>query len=367
MKNEWKPVGLSDVADVAWGDTKVTKKSYVACGYPAFSATGQDGFLPYFDYEGPGVVVSAIGAQCGKSWYAHGAWSCIKNTIRILPKVGVSDARFLFYSIQARNFFPVRGSAQPFIAQEDARRASLRLPPLPVQRRIAAVLGAMDDLIEANERVILGLELTVNAVFEREGFDVPGDTRLGEVIAVNPPTASPRGEAPYIDMASLPTNKSSIRSAGRRQAKGGARFLNGDALVARITPCLENGKAAYVDCLASDEVGVGSTEFLVLRGAAASGRWAYSLTRSGRFRSYAISRMNGTSGRQRVGADSIAAYPIAIPGEDALGRFERIADPAFKTIRALTLEIESLRTARDDLLPLLMSGRISPGEVDLGV
>ena len=75
-------VRLGEIADVNWGDTSVTKSSYVDQGYPAYSATGADGFLPYADYDRQGIILSAIGARCGKIWFAEGKWSCIKNTIR---------------------------------------------------------------------------------------------------------------------------------------------------------------------------------------------------------------------------------------------------------------------------------------------
>lgn len=78
----WSIVSLGDLADIQWGDTSTTKASYVAYGFTAYSASGPDGFLDHADIIHDGVVLSAIGAQCGKSWYARGSWSCIKNTIR---------------------------------------------------------------------------------------------------------------------------------------------------------------------------------------------------------------------------------------------------------------------------------------------
>jgi len=58
---------LGDVTNLNWGDTKTTKKSYTHVGFPAYSATGQDGFLPYHDFDCTGVVLSAIGANCGRT------------------------------------------------------------------------------------------------------------------------------------------------------------------------------------------------------------------------------------------------------------------------------------------------------------
>ena len=77
MSSDRQIFTLGDVADVSWGDTSTTKKSYSSSGFDAYSASGRDGLLPYFDYDRTGVVISAIGAECGKTWLAKGKWSCI--------------------------------------------------------------------------------------------------------------------------------------------------------------------------------------------------------------------------------------------------------------------------------------------------
>ncbi|MBW9249955.1 MAG: hypothetical protein GJU72_13015, partial [Acidithiobacillus ferriphilus] len=71
----WSYSRLGDVADVNWGNTRVTKKFYVDQGYLAYSATGPDGFLPYYEHDHVGVVVSAIGVNSGYTWLALGKWS----------------------------------------------------------------------------------------------------------------------------------------------------------------------------------------------------------------------------------------------------------------------------------------------------
>lgn len=144
----WAQFNLGKVADVTWGDTSTTKKSYVDDGYTAFSASGPDGFLDHYDYDQTGIVVSAIGAQCGKIWKASGKWSCIKNTMRILPNSdAVSiDYLFQFLSIDA---FPKRGTGQPFIRQQDARAIPVPIPPLPEQQRIVDILEEQFSRLDA--------------------------------------------------------------------------------------------------------------------------------------------------------------------------------------------------------------------------
>jgi type I restriction enzyme S subunit len=125
----WSVEKLGSICNLSWGDTKTTKSSYVSDGYIAFSAKGPDGFLSKFDYEQSGIVLSAIGAGCGTTWYTSGKWSCIKNTIRIIETTKFLESiPYIYLATHGKEFWPKRGSAQPFISQEDARNIELVVP-----------------------------------------------------------------------------------------------------------------------------------------------------------------------------------------------------------------------------------------------
>jgi len=162
----WRVRLLGDVADVNWGDTSVTKASYVDSGFAAYSASGPDGYLPHADFDRTGVVLSAIGADCGKTWLAKGKWSCIKNTIRFWATDPDVDTEFLYWLTINPAIWPKRGSAQPFISQGDARALEIAHPPLAEQRAIAHILGTLDDKIELNRRMSETLEAMARALFK---------------------------------------------------------------------------------------------------------------------------------------------------------------------------------------------------------
>ena len=113
--DEYPLIKLGDYTDLTWGDTNTTKNSYVTEGYLAYSASGPDGKLDHYDYDCEGIVLSAIGADCGKTWFASGKWSCIKNTIRFWSTFDDLDNRFLYFATREKDFWPRRGGAQPFI------------------------------------------------------------------------------------------------------------------------------------------------------------------------------------------------------------------------------------------------------------
>lgn len=141
---------------------------------------------------------------------------------------------------------------------------------------------------------------------------------LSEAVLINPNVPLERGKVyPFVDMQAVDPNFRSVRTNHKREfaGGGGSRFAVGDTLMARITPCLENGKIARFAGAGSDAVGHGSTEFIVIRGrpGVSDNDFAYYLTRWDEVRQYAIAQMTGTSGRQRVPTESLRHVEIKLP------------------------------------------------------
>ena len=309
------------------------------------------------------------------------------------------------------------------------RTIEIPLPPLSEQRAIAHILGTLDDKIELNRRMSETLEAMARALFKawfvdfepvrakahlpsppgRRPTEVPkgrptevpkgGDggegsawpqhildlfpdrlvdselgaipqgweqVKLPDVIAVNPARPLRKDKvAPYLDMANMPTRGHTADDVIDRPFGSGMRFMNGDTLVARITPCLENGKTAYVDFLQDGQIGWGSTEYIVLRPkpplpgkrpSALPEEFAYCLARSDGFREFAIQSMTGSSGRQRVPAESLSHYLLAAPSQQISDHFGAIVRPLFARASIAAHESRTLATLRDTLLPKLISG-----------
>ncbi len=120
--------------------------------------------------------------------------------------------------------------------------------------------------------------------------------------------------AKKIPMGNLKEYQRKIKGYEVAEYKSGPKFRNGDVLLAKITPCLENGKTAFVDILDKEEVAFGSTEFIVLRAKENSDEeYLYYLARSPAFRKKAISCMEGTSGRKRVNEGALKLQELPIP------------------------------------------------------
>lgn len=185
-----------------------------------------------------------------------------------------------------------------------------------------------------------------------------GFCQLSDVIDVNPTRKlSKNTMARCIEMSYLSTNGSFPSGWEYKEYNGGMKFINGDTIMARITPCLENGKVAYINFLDSNEVGFGSTEYIVLRSKEhLPPEFTYFLARNPDFVDYAVKNMNGSSGRQRVSSDSIAKYIIPAISPDSIQPFKEMAKAAMAIIRKNCLENRSLVETRDTLLPALMKG-----------
>lgn len=139
--------------------------------------------------------------------------------------------------------------------------------------------------------------------------------KIGKLIEFNPSEALFVGSvAKKIAMEKLVVGERKIKGYDYGVFSSGAKFRNGDTLLAKITPCLENGKTALVDILEDDEIAFGSTEFIVLRETEFIDKdYLFYLARSPHFRQLAISSMEGTSGRKRVAESALQSREITIP------------------------------------------------------
>jgi type I restriction enzyme S subunit len=142
------------------------------------------------------------------------------------------------------------------------------------------------------------------------------ETTLETIAEVNPLERLPTGTlAKKMAMEALQPYTKKISGFVLEEYKGGTKFKNGDTLIARITPCLENGKTAFVDILEEDEVAFGSTEFIVLREKAETSdkQFLYYFATSPIFREVAILSMTGSSGRQRVQTEVVTSHLFDLP------------------------------------------------------
>ena len=317
---------------------------------------------------------------------------------------GKTDNLFIYYLARDPRFraFAVHSmqgtTGRQRVAPDSIGLFELSLPPIEHQRRIAHILGTLDDKIELNRRMNETLEATARAIFKswfvdfdpvrakiegQEPFGMDAETAelfpsafhdsplgeipegwevfpLPEVIEINPRRTLKKGTiAPYLHMENLPKQGYRPYDWTDRKFNSGTKFINGDTLLARITPCIENGKTAFVDFMAGGEVGWGSTEYIVLRPKPPLPvEFGYFLARSDNLRAFAIHNMTGTTGRQRVPHSCFDYYQLPVPTKQVAKRFGEIVQPFMDKIRASSEQSRTLAEIREALLPKLLSGEI---------
>lgn len=373
--------------------------------YPYHGATGVMDYIDGYLFDGLYLLVGEDGSVetktgipflqlvSGKFW--------VNNHAHVLQGETDIDTRFLFYALSTVPIRPfISGSVQAKLSQGNLNRIAVPYPKSADERSsIVEVLGALDDKIELNRRMNATLEAMARALFQSwfvdfdpvrakldgrqpEGLDPDiaalfpdafQDSKAGhipkgwtaqpmpDVIEVNPRRTLKGGTvAPYLNMKNLPTQGPSAQEVIGREFTSGSKFQNGDTLLARITPCLENGKTGYVDFLEGGQVGWGSTEFIVLSPKSPlPSQLGYLFARSDALRTHAIQNMTGTSGRQRVPSECFNTFWLAVPPPDIARCFNEHTEGLMAKIKANSSESHTLATLRDTLLPKLLNGELS--------
>ena len=338
--------------------------------------------------ESHDLIFCVRGSTTGRMNWADQSYSLGRGVCSIRGET-LLDTRFIRYCMEWKlqellNF--AGGSTFSNLTKDTIRDFPI---PYPESRhKIAAILNNYDDLIENNTRRIKILEEMAGTIYREwfVEFRFPGhgnvkmvESELGlipqgwevvtasEAISINPKTFVPRDtRKPFVPMKSATEHSILIAEVEERTGNSGTKFKNHDTLFARITPCLENGRTGFVQFLPEDDaIGLGSTEFIVLRSRTLNPYFVYLLAQTHDFRDHAIKSMTGTTGRQRVVNQCFDDYLLPNSDQDTLLRFECIIAPLFKKVQSLSERNINLRKTRDLLLPKLISGELDVSDLDI--
>ena len=248
----------------------------------------------------------------------------------------------------------VRGS----MPWEEFAKMKLPVPPIEKQRKIVNAYKIVTDRIALKQKINDNLEATAQAYFDNLFFSCDDtDCTLADIALVNPSRPLSKGvEARCFDMSTLPTSGCIPTGDTTKPYNGGVRFINGDTLIARITPCLENGKAAYINILNEGEVAFGSTEYIVFASKDdIPSCFYYFLIRNSKFVTFALQFMNGSSGRQRVSGEELASFPLMIPSKEKLAAFNKVGKLVLEQMKEATEEIQFLKQLQETITATLSS------------
>lgn len=316
-----------------------------------------------------GDIILAREAPVGEvGWIDKEHKICLgQRTVLIKIHSSEIDKKYLLYSFVSQKFKDYLnelsgGSVVAHLNMKDIRALEFLFPPLPEQKAIASVLSSLDDKIDLLHRQNKTLEAMAETLF-RQWFiedETLAEVVVSELIEFNPKRSLSKGtDAIYLEMAGLSTQSFNATGYYRREFSSGTKFLKQDTLLARITPCLENGKAGYVTFLSDNEVGWGSTEYIVMHPKIGiHPLMAYVLCRNQDFKDYAESCMEGSSGRQRVNVDHLKEFTLGKPCDEVIQQFNDYLKSIESKLIYNSKQIQTLENLRDTLLPKLMSGEV---------
>ena len=280
----------------------------------------------------------------------------VKDTSVVLPEY--LEMWFKRPEFDREAAFIAVGGVRGSMPWEEFAKMKLPVPPMDKQKNIVKAYKTITDRIALKQKINDNLEATAQAYFDNLFFSCDDtDCTLADIALVNPSRPLSKGvEARCFDMSTLPTSGCIPNGDTTKPYNGGVRFINGDTLIARITPCLENGKAAYINILNEGEVAFGSTEYIVFASKDdIPSCFYYFLIRNSKFVTFALQFMNGSSGRQRVSGEELASFPLMIPSKEKLAAFNKVGKLVLEQMKEATEEIQFLKQFQETITATLSS------------
>ena len=285
---------------------------------------------------------------------------CSAHAMVLRPKTDVVLEEFLPFFMQSDIFMDRAvkisvGGLSPTINWRDLAKEEFALPPLEEQRRISEVLQKGHAAVESKKNAADKLLLVRRAMQSRLIFPVSSDhyCKLEELVEINPKDPPLDEDSPFFPMDLLKEWVREITHHEKKGTRGGIRARSGDVLMARITPCLENGKTAQVP-VAIERCG-GSTEFVVFRAKeGVSESFVYWLITSDRIRNAAIAMMTGTTGRQRVSGSDLKGLRIPTMSKTRMADLGSLIDKVEQKRRDLLENLEQTRLLQASLVNKLI-------------
>ena len=356
---EWKTYKLSEITIMRNGKKRPQNKG----AYPVYGGNGIMDYADCFNAENT-IVVGRVGAYCGNVYQCKNKCWVSDNAISVSANELVDD-NYLYYLMSSLDFHHHHiGGAQPLITQDIIGGFEIFLPPLEEQRRIAGILGAIDDKIENNRRINTNLESQAQAIYKQWFVDNRNEDctqiRLGDILEISKQSISPSQFADTtFEHYSLPAFDDGIQpifEKGKDIKSSKFIIKQNMFLFSKLNPRI---KRIWLPNIQTENA-ICSTEFIPYKPKdVAMFGFCYSIVNSDSFYEYVLSLTNGSTGsHQRFHPIDTLDYELTISNNGDIVKFEELVMPIYKTIASNRLESKNLATLRDTLLPKLMNGEI---------
>ena len=365
---EWKTYRLGDITIMRNGK----KRPNTQGKYPVYGGNGIMDYADCYNAENT-IIVGRVGAYCGNVYQCKNKCWVSDNAISVSANELVDD-NYLYDLMSSLDFHHHHiGGAQPLITQDIIGGFEIFLPPLEEQRRIAGILGAIDDKIENNRRINTNLELQAQALYKQWFVDNRKDDweekQLGEIAlhitdgVHNTVIDSPNGEYYLLSCKNIKSGQLFIGSNERRidhetftKLRKRTRLSQGDILVTSVGTV---GEMYLVNESPSNYEFQRSVAIIKPNQDIISSYFLYAALL---YQRNEIKHLAHGAVQQCIFISDLKEYSFIVPNKNNISAFDEVVAPMFNKIGELQKENEALSTLRDTLLPKLMNGEIKVTE-----
>ena len=366
MSDEWRWVPLGDATVSEDSKRRPVKEADRTPGpYPYWGASGVLDFVSDYIFDYPTLLVSEDGENLKTrktpiAFHATGKY-WVNNHAHVLRAREHFDLEFLAHAVQNSDISGyLTGSTQPKLTAGNLAKIPLWCPSVTEQRRIAGVLGALDDLIEVNRGLIQDLTSMGDAVMDRWAEGVGSTVALGDVIEVvreGWDVNDSDKESVYLGLEHFGTDAVGLVERGTTSGITSQKslFQVGDVLYGKLRPYFRKvARPGFA--------GVCTTEAWVMRGRGeVSQEFVHWVARSPRFTEMAVAGSEGTK-MPRANWSHLSSMTVPDPKSPGMSAVSGAVHTLWQAGESLNEEIGDLEASRNELLPLLMSGRVRVGD-----
>lgn len=354
---EWRDTRLGDVIQLQRG-FDLPSRERIPGSVPIVSSGGVSGVHREARAEGPGVVTGRYGTL-GQVFYLSEPFWPLNTTLFVKDFKG-NDPLFISYLLRTLDFLAYSDKAAvPGVNRNHLHEARVFVPPVVEQRRIAGILGALDDKIELNRAIGATLEGLARVAYAELQATRSREWTLGSIadVALNPrdqvDPSQVEPSTPYIGLEHVPRGRMVLGDWARASAaeSGKMAFQRNDILFGKLRPYFQ--KVGVVPT-----GGICSTDIIVIRPTMAEDRgYVLAVATDPLFIEASNAASTGTR-MPRTSWTDLTRYPLPIPPPAARAQFTERVWPLIERAQAALSEIGTLEQLRDTLLPRLLSGDI---------
>lgn len=362
---ECKTYKLSEITVMRNGKKRPSSKG----PYPVYGGNGIMDYADCFNAENT-IIVGRVGAYCGNVYLCKSKCWVSDNAISVSANEYV-DSRYLYYLMTLLDFHHHHiGGAQPLMTQDIIGGFEISLPPLEEQRRIAGILGAIDDKIENNRRINANLELQAQALYKQWFVDNHSDDWEEmplDKIALhitdgvhNTVVDTPDGDGYLLSCKNIKNGQLHIDNNERRisaetlsRLRKRTRLDQGDILLTSVGTI---GEMLLINEYPSNYEFQRSVAIIKPNPQLVSSYFLYSALL---YKKAEIKHLAHGAVQQCIFISDLKEFLVDVPNFEIITSFDNIVAPLFDTITKMQKENKVLTNLRDTLLPKLISGEIT--------